>query len=33
MDESLRRWVAGMKEPEQRQKQDYRALRQKVARP
>jgi hypothetical protein len=33
MDESLRQWVAGMQEPKQRQKQDYRALLKKVARP
>lgn len=33
MDESLREWVAGMQEPMQRQKQDYRALLKKVARP
>lgn len=33
MDASLRQWVAGMQEPAQRQKQDYRALLKKVAQP
>lgn len=33
MDESLRQWLGGVMEPMQRQKQDYRALLRKVAKP